>query len=306
MAMKKIRIAVLMGGPSAEHEVSLKSGRMVLKFLDKKKYEVKPIVISKAGRWPIRLSKLKKIFDVAFIAMHGEYGEDGTIQSILEKYKIPYTGSDAKASRLGIDKTKALKLFKKAGLNIPARTEEPPLVVKPADRGSSVGASVVLDIKKLPSAIKLAKKFSNKILIERYIKGRELTCGVIEITRQARHKRLIALPPTEIIPKDSDFFDYCVKYTMGAAEEITPPKNLSKQLIKKIQAAALKAHQAINARGLSRSDFILDKNNKLFILEINTIPGLTKTSLLPQQAKAAGINFPKLLDIIIDASVGSA
>lgn len=302
--MKKIRIAVLMGGPSAEHEISLKSGRMVLKFLDKNKYAARPIIISKNGRWPITLPKLKKSFDVAFIAMHGEYGEDGTIQSILEKYKIPYTGSPAKASRLGMDKIKSLILFKKAGLNIPPRTKKMPLVVKPADRGSSVGTSIVKNIDDLPRAIKSAKKYSPKILIEKYIEGREITCGVIE-----KNGRLIALPSTEIIPKTNTFFDYHAKYTPGASLEITPAPNLMKKTIRGIQTAALKAHQAIGARGFSRTDMIIEKSkgksqkSKIYVLEINTIPGLTKMSLLPQEAKTAGISFSTLLDIIIESAL---
>jgi len=298
-----------MGGPSAEHEVSLKSGRMVLAALNKKKFAAKDITITKSGRWPIFLSELKNNFDVVFIAMHGEYGEDGTLQAILEKQKIPYTGSNSKASRLGMDKGASSLIFQKKGLSIPefiiveSVVQEIPeslhcaVVVKPADRGSSVGTSVVRELTELAPAIKNALRHSKLAMIQKFIAGREFTCGVLE-----KNGKLVALPPTEIIPKGSSFFDYKAKYTKGASAEITPP-NLPKKQIKKIQRIALTAHRAIHGSGFSRTDVILGHDNKFYVLEINTIPGMTQTSLLPQQAKVAGIPFPKLLEIMIASAL---
>lgn len=287
-----------MGGPSSEYEVSLKTGRMILKSLDKKRYFVKSVLISKQGKWPIKPEFLKKNFDLVFIAMHGEYGEDGTVQKILERFKIPYTGSDSRASKLGMDKLKAAEIFKKAGLKVPAEADLKhfPVVIKPSDRGSSVGVSVVNSLEEMPAAIEEALKHSDCLVIQEFIRGRELTCGVLEI-----NGRLIALPPTEIMPKGSRFFDFHAKYRQGASLEITPAR-LPAALLRRVQLTALKAHKAIGAKGFSRVDMILsDKPSpKIYVLEINTIPGMTKTSLLPQQAKAMGISFPKLLDIIID------
>lgn len=302
----KIRIAVLMGGPSAEHDVSLRSGEMVLANLDRKKYSAKAVLISKKAKWAISPAKIKKDFDLAFIAMHGEYGEDGTVQAILDKYKIPYTGSGVRASQLGMDKAKSAAKFKKAGLKTPdfklvhigpkfnfKLEVKYPVVVKPNDRGSSVGISLVESFRDLLPALKKASEYSHNVLIQQYIKGREFTCGVLEANGKPT-----AFLPTEIIPRSSRFFDYDAKYTSGASQEITPP-HLPNDEIRTIQRLAVKAHKAIGARGLSRTDFIWTGGKKFYVLEINTIPGMTETSLLPQAAKAGGISFPKLLDLII-------
>ncbi len=310
----KIRVAVLMGGPSAEHDISLATGEKVLESLDKEKYAPKAVVISKKGKWPITLAKLKENFDVAFIAMHGEYGEDGQVQKILEKADIPYTGSDSRASEIGMDKAVSAGYFEKAGLRTPKFTlltiKDPkkigleqirfvfPTVIKPADRGSSVGISIVKKVQDLLPALQKAAKFSPKIMIQEYIKGREFTCGVVEMNGEAQ-----ALPPTEIITYHSEFFDYEAKYTPGVTREVTPPEIPSAE-IEKIQEIAVKAHRAIGARHFSRTDVIQDKERNYYVLEINTIPGMTATSLLPQQAKAAGIEFSALLGQIIQSAIG--
>ncbi len=296
-----IRVAVLMGGPSAEHEVSLKSGKMVLRHLDPKKYKARSVVIDKNGKWPISKKALKKRFDVVFLAMHGEYGEDGTVQKILEKAGIKYTGSDSKSSKLGMDKEKSSNLFAKKGLKVAEFVTNLkkinqiglPLVIKPVNRGSSIGVSLVDSYQAVIPAVKKALKFSSKVMAQKYIKGREMTCGVIDYDNNT-----IPLLPTEVKPKTSAFFDYRAKYKSGASKEITPPRLPHKQ-VANIQKAAVKAHKAIGARGLSRTDFIL-AGKKLYVLEINTLPGMTQTSLLPQQANAVGIKFPELLDIIIE------
>ncbi len=295
-----------MGGPSAEYEISLRTGRMVLKHLDRKKYWAKGVRISKKGKWPIIPTEIKKQFDVAFIAMHGEYGEDGTVQKILTKYKIPFTGSGAMASQSGMDKVKSARLFVDKGLSVPEFSViggvnklmfNFPVVVKPVDRGSSVGVSIVRTLQDLPAALKLAQKYSKRIMVQKFIKGRELSCGVLEIDGKAR-----ALPPTEIIPKGGKFFDYKAKYTAGASHEITPAR-LTREATKEAQEAALKAHKAIGAKGYSRTDMILGEGGEVYVLEINTLPGLTEGSLLPQQAKAEGVGFSELLDVIIKSAL---
>ncbi len=311
----KLRVAVLVGGPSSEYDVSLKTGGQIITNLDREKYQVREIVISKNGHWPVKPAEIKKKFDVVLIAMHGEYGEDGTVQKMLDKYRIKYTGSGVKASAIGMDKVLSSRIFAKAGLKIPkfsllkikkgslvpsdARQSmfHLPVVVKPTDRGSSAGTTVAKKIQELLPAIQEAAKFSENIMVQQYIVGREFTCGVMEVK-----KKLKVLPPTEIVPKLRGFFDYYSKYTSGASREITPPR-ISRKEIKKIQMMALRAHRAIGAKGMSRTDFMQDENGKFYVLEINTIPGMTATSLLPQEAKVAGIEFPKLLDLIIASAL---
>ncbi len=302
----KLRVAVLMGGPSAEHEVSMKSGAMVLKNLDSQKYAARAVIIDKDGSWPMTASQFLKQFDLAFIVMHGEYGEDGKLQETLEDIGMPFTGSDSTASKLGMDKVASSLLFRASGLSVPRSvlakgvTKSPfgyPCVVKPADRGSSVGVFIVNSQRTLLAALMKARKISSRILIQEYLKGRELTCGVLDLSGKRQ-----ALLPTEIIPKRA-FFDYTAKYKVGASMEITPPR-LPGLMIRKIQKAALKAHEAIGASGFSRTDFIL-VGSKLHVLEINTIPGMTPTSLLPQAAEAVGISFPRLLDVMIESALNS-
>ncbi len=300
--MRKVRVAVLMGGPSSEHEVSLQTGEQILQNLDKKKFRVLPVKITKDGAWPITLEKLKSQIDIAFIAMHGEYGEDGQVQSLLETFGIPYTGSDPIVSAIAINKEKTAALLAANKILVPktiktAKNFQMPLVVKPTSLGSSVGVKMVHRLGDLEPAINYAKQFSNAIMIQPCIKGWEFTCGVLEI-----NKVPVALLPTEIIPKKSDFFDFASKYEIGGSEEITPP-NLSQKFIKLLQETALKTHRALGCSGMSRTDMMLDERGKLYVLEINTIPGMTKTSLLPQQAAKMGISFPRLLEIIIQSGI---
>jgi len=332
--MKRKNIIVLAGGPSSEHEVSLRTADEIIKHLDPKKYSAKKVVITKTGQWLMPRETIKlastsprglilpekqaidsfrdKKIDAAFIAMHGEYGEDGKIQGLLDVAGIPYTGSGVLASALGMDKTRSLGLLKSAGFLAPEFFElnkkeaarrrygavsqkfKFPLVVKPADRGSSVGVSIVKGKKDFIAAVKNAEKFSKRVIVQKFIEGRELTCGVLE-----KRGKLIALPPVEIKPKADKFYDYKSKYSEGGSEHIIPPKNLSANLLDFIKNRAVLAHQVLGCSGMSRSDFILGKDGKLYILETNTIPGMTKTSLLPEAASVAGISFSSLLDLII-------
>jgi D-alanine-D-alanine ligase len=297
--MRKTRVAVLMGGPSSEHEISLQTGEQILQNLDRKKFEVFPVKIEKNGQWPITMQELKERSDVAFIAMHGEYGEDGQVQSLLEIFDIPYTGSDPVASALAMDKYKTAAVLKANRILTPKIFKKPrfPLVVKPSNLGSSVGVAIVHQVSEVEPAIQNAMRYSSSVMLQQYIKGRELACGVLEINKVS-----LALLPTEIIPKKSDFFDYASKYEIGGAEEVTPP-DLPKEIVKLIQQTALRVHAAFGCSGMSRTDFILDEKGKLYVLELNTIPGLTKTSLFPQQTKKLGFNFPSLLEIIIQSGL---
>ena len=311
--MKKIRVALLMGGPSAEHEVSLATGKVVLNALDKSKYQVQPVRISKTGVWPIRPDQLKS--DVAFIAMHGTYGEDGTVQGCLEAAKIPYTGSGVLASAIAMDKARSANLFSYHGLQTPSYVPVGrnctrsdlvriageiglPCVVKPSNCGSSVGITIVRKRGDLVAAVALAHKHDRTALVQEYIDGDEVTCGVVEDPKTGLAS---ALQPTQIIPKTGEFFDYHAKYTAGASEEVTPPR-LSKAVIKEIQTIAVKAHEILGCRGMSRTDMIVSLKG-IFVLETNTIPGMTETSLLPQAAAAVGIPFPKLLDRLIQSAL---
>jgi D-alanine-D-alanine ligase len=321
MAKKPLCIAVLMGGPSSEHEVSLKSGEMVFTHVDRSKYEPVRVVIQKNGEWTIPPEEIKKFSDCAFIAMHGTYGEDGTVQGILELHKIPYTGSDSLSSALGMNKFLSLQVFREGGLRtapsllihrLEWRTSPTdilkkikqhiglPVVVKPNNQGSSFGVSIVKNEKKLEEALRDAFDFSREVITEKFIEGREITCGVLD---HGWSESAFPLLPTEIIPRGGTFFDYKAKYEKNGSYEITPPQNIAPQMIEKLRRAALTAHKLIGARGISRTDMILDKKGDIYVLEINTIPGLTEESLIPKAAMVHGIEFPKLLSIIIDSAL---
>lgn len=300
--IKKIKIAVIMGGISSEHEVSLMSGKEIIKNLDVKKYKVSSIVISKKGNGLEKIVKIKP--DIALIALHGKYGEDGKIQGYLESIGVKYTGSGVLASAIGMDKIIFRKIMQNEALPVPEYLVlekgekltkpdfKPPYFVKPHNGGSSVGVSFVRDSKELMTATKLAFKYSDKILIEKYIKGLEVNCGVIG------NKKPRALPVIEIHPIAGSFFDYKSKYVMGGSKEIVPAR-ISKRITNKIQEISLKIYKSIGCRGYARIDFILENNINPVILEINTLPGMTANSLLPKEAKAIGITFPNLLDMII-------
>ncbi len=293
-------IGVLMGGYSSEREISLRSGKAIAEALHVAGCQVSSIDIT--CQHPDEISEFIKGFsiDVAFIALHGCLGEDGTIQSILEKMKIPYTGSNVEASRKAINKVSTQKILKEKGVPVAEyivanRNDKPaidvlakrihsfPVVVKPACEGSSIGVVLVQNKEGLPPALEGAFKYGPEVIIERYIKGRELTVGILDET---------PLPVIEIKSKSS-FFDFSAKYQSGTTEYIVPaqiPEALSQQL----KDIALAAHQALGCRHLSRVDIMLDEKNSPFVLEINTIPGFTSTSLLPKAAKVAGLSFADL------------
>ncbi|MCH7641022.1 D-alanine--D-alanine ligase [Patescibacteria group bacterium] len=249
--------------------------------------------------------------DVVFIAMHGPFGEDGTVQGMLELAGLAYTGPGVLASALGMDKVMFRRILKSKGIPVPKyavlrrghilskvkkELGDPPYFIKPHNQGSSVGTSIVRKKKDLPGALDLAFEYSGQALVDEYIQGMEVTCAVLG------NEKPTPLPLVEIRPLKGEFFDYESKYIESGAEEIVPAR-ISKGLTNKIQEIAIDVYKTIGCRGFSRVDFILKNNRYPVVLEINTIPGLTPMSLLPKAAKAAGISYPKLLEKIISFSV---
>lgn len=302
--MSKIKVAVLAGGISSEREISLLSGEMVIKHCPRDKYipfHLDPKELFEGKSLASFIKKLKSA-DVVFIALHGKYGEDGTIQGFLETLGIPYTGSDVLSSALAMDKLKSKQLFtfhkiptppwKIVEKDKPLPPLEFPIVIKPHREGSSIGVTIVQREEELPSALQKAFQYDPIAIAEKYIKGRELSVPILD-----KDGVPSALPIVEIVPK-GQFYDYYHKYTDGATEEIVPAP-LDKTLEERIKEIAVSAYKALGCRNFARVDFRLSEDNEPFVLEVNTIPGLTPLSLLPLSAKAAGISFPQLIDIII-------
>lgn len=314
--MKK-RVGVLMGGPSSERGISLESGRAVCRALKNKGIEVVPVELSRSssmnGYKEIVERKLRSFdIDVAFITLHGEFGEDGKIQRILEKIGMPYTGSRGDASRLGMDKLGSRDIFKSHNIPIPKyrvlkkpkpgldkiydanvyfKKLDRPVVIKPSDQGSSIGLSIVASETGFYKALRGAFRYGDRAIIEEYIRGREITVGILEDK---------ALPVVEIIPKRK-FFDFEAKYQKGLTDYIVPAK-IDKAIYGACQKTALSAHKALGARFFSRVDMILNEKGVPVVLELNTIPGLTEMSLLPKAARAAGIDFENLVMKILRSS----
>lgn len=316
------RVGVLLGGPSSEHDVSILSGTNVLRALEEK-YDAIPLFIAKSGEWFFGRERawvspaeaLNRV-DIIFNALHGEYGEDGTVQNILDHYHIPYTGSEGLPSALAMNKISAQKILEKAGIampkslvmnpaNLDTRTvlefSAPPWIVKPRARGSSVGVSKVTTREGLPAAFARALACDTHLIVQEFIPGREITCGVLEHFRGAR---VAALAPVEIIPPaDADFFDYQVKYN-GKTREICPAEFYG-SMLKKISETAIAAHMALGLRHYSRTDMIVKPPEKtrrapeLYVLEVNTLPGLTSESLLPKAARHAGLSFSDLIHHLV-------
>ncbi len=289
--MKKLKIAVLMGGPSAEREVSLRSGTAVANALTATGAKVVPMDIQDAT------FTIPADVDVTFLVLHGTFGEDGALQRILEGRGIAYTGSGPAASALAFDKVAAKQSFLVAGIPTPAyeafENAQPirprlarlgfPVVVKPSRQGSSVGISIVHQEAGLLEAYQMAGRYDSRLLVEQFIAGRELTVGILD-------RR--AFPVVEIRPKH-DFFTYEAKYTKGETDYLCPAA-LDKNVEYLAKTLALRAHDCLGCRDYSRVDLMLSQNGELFVLEVNTIPGFTETSLLPKAARASGIEFPDL------------
>lgn len=307
------RVAVLMGGPSSEHDVSLASGRQVVAALASQG-PVVSVSIGRDGRWSFdaepslslgdALIRLSAVADVVFPALHGAFGEDGTLQGLLEAARLSYVGSGVAASALAMDKGRAKAIYRDEGLPTPRALRlapgDPrvasvdwaslyPCVVKPSASGSSCGVSFPESAEGAEAAALEHLAEGREVVVEAVVKGRELTCGVLDFDEGPR-----PLPVTEIIPSDKfAFFDYAAKYTPGATREVTPAE-IPDSLRDEIQALAVRAHRALGCRDMSRTDFLLDEGRPT-LLETNTIPGFTPTSLLPQAAAADGMSFAELV-----------
>lgn len=345
---KKIKIGVLFGGKSAEHEVSLRSAENVINALDKNKYEVVLIGIDKTGKWILgdsssklldktnpKLYKLnssnsdsvalipqgggmisnlnnvnsKNSIDVVFPILHGPYGEDGTVQGMLKLASIPFVGSSVLGSAVGMDKDIMKHLLRDAGIPIgkfitlkygekisfdkAKKDLGLPLFIKPANMGSSVGVNKVRNKKEFNEAIKEAFKFDTKIIIEEFINGREIECSVLG------NNDPIASIPGEVVVKD-DFYSYNTKYIDENGAVIQIPAKISKKSIKGIQQLAIKTFKTLSCEGFGRVDCFLTKSGKVYVNEINTIPGFTSISMYPKLWEASGLSLPKLLDRLVE------
>lgn len=308
MSKKKLRIGVLFGGKSAEHEVSIMSAKNIINALDKDKYEITKILIPKTGKF--NFSNLHK-YDVIFPVMHGPFGEDGSMQGLLKLAGVPFVGPSVLGSAVGMDKDVMKRLFRDAGIPIgkfiTLRTNDKinfnqikkelglPLFIKPANMGSSVGVSKAKNEAEFKNSIKKAFEFDNKIIVEEFINGREIECAVLG------NEYPMASVPGEIIT-NQDFYSYGAKYIdNGSVSEI--PAKIDKKTAKKIQELTIKVFQTLNCEGLGRVDFFLTKSGKIYANEINTIPGFTNISMYPKLWEASGLPQTKLLDRLIELAI---
>jgi D-alanine-D-alanine ligase len=304
--LKTRTIGVLMGGMSGEREVSLRSGRNCLNALLGKGYRAVQIdALQDVGR---RLEEAK--VDVAFLALHGRYGEDGTIQGLLEVMGIPYTGSGVLASALGMNKVAAKKVIAASGLPTPDYFEVPagedarssaariedrlglPVMLKPVQEGSSLGVSKCKTAEQLACALEQGLSEFGKMFAEKFVPGTEITVGVLE-----RDGRAEALPILQLVPKN-EFYDYEAKYTEGMTEFILPAR-LDPEVYARAQQTAVAVFGAIGCRGYSRVDMMVDQDGTPWFVEVNTLPGMTELSDLPAQARAAGISYEDLVETIL-------
>jgi D-alanine-D-alanine ligase len=303
--LKKKKIAVMMGGLSREREISLKTGKAILRALAEKGYTAIPIDVGD----DIAEKLVKEKIEFAFLALHGRFGEDGTIQGMLELMKIPYTGSGVLASALAMDKVMSKKFFlcekiptprfevvrrEEIKKDQPQRLSLPlPVVVKPAREGSTIGVSIVRKEEDLFPALRVAGEYDVEILIEEFIKGKEITVGILED---------IPLPVIEIVPR-SGFYDYRSKYTKGETQYILPAR-IAREKYLYAQEISLRAFQRLGCSGVARVDLMTDENENPFVIDVNTMPGMTETSLLPKAANYAGISFEDLVErILLGASL---
>ncbi len=338
-------IAVLFGGTSTEHSISIKTGNFIYNTLDRSKYNCKPIFLTKSGKWLISKSfniDLPKIengngyeikweqdfrnsveftelniptdnmdCEIVFLGLHGGAGENGTIQSLLELLGLKYTGSQVLASAIAMHKEKANILFRANGfvvspfqvfsqIDLSLKTTlspdmKYPVFVKPNEGGSSVGTGIAKNQEELNKRLTDVFSIEKKAIVQNLIQGIEVSCGVIEFWENQKWTP-VPLHPTEIIP-NSEFFDFESKYTTGKSKEITPAR-LSEEVTQTVRELALKAHITLGCRAYSRTDFII-QNNIPYVLETNTLPGMTETSLIPQQVQHAGREMKDILDLII-------
>ncbi len=301
--MRKRKIGVLMGGLSSERTVSLDTGEAVLAALIDSGYNAQPIFVDRDIDLVLRQSDI----DLAFIALHGRYGEDGCIQGLLETLGIPYTGSNVLSSALAMHKVKAKELFRLHNLPTPAyyvlSSEHEnrilqqhgdfgyPAVVKPISEGSSVGVEIAYTAGELLRACERAFCFDSDLLIERFISGQEVSVAILGDR---------ALGAVEVVPQDG-FYDYGAKYSAATTEYFIPPR-ISPERYRGVMTQALKAHRALGCAGATRVDAIISNSGNEYILEVNTVPGLTPTSLLPKIADAAGVSFDELVEAVLNGA----
>jgi D-alanine-D-alanine ligase len=350
---KRLKVGVIFGGRSGEHEVSLASAASVIRALDPKKYEAVPIGIGKDGRWFVGTPAQKMLpdvlrqghrvllsadpnvaalmplderlsasgsqrVDVIFPVLHGTYGEDGTVQGLLDLAGLPYVGSGVIGSAVGMDKDMQKRLFQQAGLpvgeflavlrsewekgresvlKLVAKKFKFPVFVKPATLGSSVGMSKVHNPSELPGALDLAAEFAQKIVVERNIRGREIEVAVLGNDEPQ------AAVPGEIIPH-REYYDYTAKY-LEEGTRLEIPAKLSKAQVRKLQEYAVRAFRCLECRGMARVDFFLERpSGRIFLNEINTIPGFTSISMYPKMWEASGVPYPELIDRLIQLALG--
>jgi D-alanine-D-alanine ligase len=310
------RVAVIYGGRSGEHEVSLRSAKSIIEAMDADRYKVLHYLISKEGRWSPRPivpePKGNPEIDVVFPVLHGTFGEDGTLQGLLELADLPYVGAGVLASSVSMDKEVMKRLAGERGLPVvdylalsshEAHNLEGicsrfqfPVFVKPANLGSSVGISKARDCAELKSALELAAAYDRKIIVERGIIGREFECAVLG------NQHPIASTPCEILPS-REFYDYDDKYLLDQAQTLIPA-NLSAERTAELQRLAVECYQAVECEGMARVDFLMEaETGRLFINEINTIPGFTSISMYPKMWEYSGLPMPKLIDRLIELAL---
>ncbi len=306
------KVLVLMGGTSEEREVSLRSGQAVYEGLKEAGYEVEALDFTSEN-----MARIKESCpNVVFITLHGKNGEDGTVQGYLELLGIPYTGSGVLASAVCMNKVMSKKIFAFEGLPTAdfivikkssfyknandisvIKDLGLPVVIKPATQGSSVGTTIVKAAKDILPALELAFSLDKEVLVEKFIAGTELTVTVLG------NDKLKTLPVIEIVPKN-EYYDYESKYIPGMSEHIIPAR-ISEEARELVERISCKAYEAVGCRGYARVDLILDQKGIPYVLEINTLPGMTGTSLVPDAARAEGINFPDLLDLFVKMALGT-
>ena len=293
---KHKRIGVLMGGISREREISLKTGAAIVKALREGGYNTVGIDVSP----DIVQLLVEDRIDAAFIALHGRWGEDGTVQGLLELLHIPYTGSGVLASALAMNKIKAKEIFRfhdiptpefitAQGGNFQEPPFPPPWVAKPASEGSTIGVGIVTERSGLQEAIRTAHGYDREVLVERFIDGKELTVGILNGE---------PLPVIEIAPKEG-FYDYEAKYTPDKTQYLCPAP-ISEEKQGEVQEISLKAYRCLGCDGCARVDLRLSEDGEAFIIEVNTVPGMTETSLVPKAAAQKGISFPHLVEAILE------
>jgi D-alanine-D-alanine ligase len=328
--MSKTRVVVLMGGTSLEHDVSLRSGAKVAAQLDPDRFAVTAVTIGRDGLWtfpggaPIRLhdalARLAALApDCVFPALHGPFGEDGRLQGALDLLGLPYVGSGCIASGIAIDKVRAKALVEHAGMRVPRQVVVArdawdadadgqlrlvetatgfPCVMKSPCQGSSLGMAMPRDAADFTAHAGELFALDHVVLVEEYLRGTEVTCSILDVEPGAAPRPLAV---TEIAPVASAFFDYTAKYTPGACEEITPAR-IGDAMTARVMALAVQAHEVIGCAGMSRSDFIIVDGDPVW-LEVNTIPGMTDTSLVPQAAAHAGIPYRELVGLLVDGAI---